>query len=102
MIMAPVQAIRAAVGKLLERLRVRKVNYQLAFGSPAGKEVLKDLTRFCRAYETCWHPNARAQAMMEGRRQVFLRIEQHLNLSPSDLAAIYRVSVLEQEEDGNG
>lgn len=89
--------------KLVARLHGRKANYQFCFGSPAGKEVAKDLARFCRASETTMHPtqDARVHAMLEGRRQVWLRIHQHMNYSPEELAAVYRAAVLDTG-DNNG
>jgi len=47
--------------------------------------VLKDLAAFCRAEESTYHPDPRAHAVLEGRREVFLRIQSHLNLSSEDL-----------------
>lgn len=89
--------VAEALSALIERLRRRKTSYQLAFGSPAGKAVLRDLAPFCRAAETTFHPmhDARVQAMLEGRRQVWLRICQHLDFTPEELAALYRAAVLD-------
>lgn len=71
-------------------LRSRRRNYQLAFGSPAGREVLVDLARFCRANETCVIPNDRDKTLvLEGRREVFLRIQQHLNLTSEQLFDLF-------------
>lgn len=70
-------------------LRRRKVDYQLAFKSPAGQSVLVDLAKFCRADQSCFHEDPRLHAVLEGRREVFLRIQQHLNLTPEQLYAIY-------------
>lgn len=75
--------------KLFEFLRQRKRAYQLAFGSPAGVLVLEDLAKFCRANETCFHPDPRLHAVAEGRREVWLRIQQHLNLTPEQLVQLY-------------
>ena len=76
-------------GKTLDFLRSRKRNYQLAFGSPAGQEVMIDLAQFCRANETCFHADPRLHAVAEGRREVWLRIQQHLNLSSEQLVSIF-------------
>ena len=59
--------------------------YKLTFGNPAGSEVLEDLALFCRANETCFHPDPRMHAVAEGRREVWLRIQQHLNMTPDQL-----------------
>jgi hypothetical protein len=73
----------------LDFLTRRKRNYQAAFTSPAGLEVLADLAVFCRANETCFHEDARLHAVAEGRREVFLRIQKHLHLSSEQLHALY-------------
>ncbi len=54
------------------------------------KIVLKDLADFCRAHETTFHENERVHAVLEGRREVFLKIQKYLNLSPEKLWELYR------------
>jgi hypothetical protein len=66
-------------------LRQRQQAYQAAFGGPIGQLVLADLARFCRATETTFDANERAHALKEGRREVWLRIQEHLQLSDDDL-----------------
>ena len=79
-----------AIGKLLDFCRGRKRNYQLTFGQPAGQQVMIDLAKFCRANETCVHSTSdRLTYILEGRREVWLRIQQHLNLSSEQLAALF-------------
>lgn len=58
--------------------------------NPAAMAVLADLAVYCRAAETCVVPNDRDKTLvLEGRREAFLRITQHLHLSVEDLYAIY-------------
>lgn len=70
-------------------LVMRRRDYQLAFKSPAGQAVLLDLAKFCRADETCFQEDPRLHAVLEGRREVWLRIQKHLNLTPEQLYALY-------------
>lgn len=70
-------------------LRRRKMQYQFTFDSPSGVAVLKDLARFCRAAKTEFHPDARIHAALSGRREVFLRIVEHLTFTPEALTDIY-------------
>lgn len=73
-------------------LQGRQVAYVQVFSDEKNlyaKEVLKDLAKFCRADETTWHPDARVHAALEGRREVWLRISQHLKLSLEELQKIY-------------
>jgi hypothetical protein len=45
-----------------------------------AQEVLGDLAKFCRANESTFHSDPRAHAVLEGRREVWLRIQHHLKL----------------------
>jgi hypothetical protein len=76
-------------GRAVELLRQRKAAYQLTFGGPHGEDVLKDLLPFCRGVTTCFHPDARIHAALEGRREVWLRIRNHLDRTPEELVEIY-------------
>ncbi len=83
----------------------RRTAYRLVFGSPAGQEVMHDLSIFCRANETCVIPGDRDKSLvLEGRREVFLRIVQHLNLSHEQLYALYagKGYQVNQQGDANG
>lgn len=78
----------------------RKRDYIHTFkSSVAGQRVLQDLAKFCRANETCFHEDARLHAVLEGRREVFLRITQHLNLTSEQLYAVFAGHVFNPEED---
>lgn len=83
--------------KTVEFLGGRSRSYQLTFSrtSPAAKIVLADIAKFCRANETCFHADPRLHAVLEGRREVWLRITQHLNLTPEELYELYRVKTTE-------
>lgn len=72
--------------KLKEILTDRQRAYMLAFRSDAGAAVLADLAVFCRADETCVVPGDRDLTyVLEGRREVFLRIKAHLDLTEDQL-----------------
>jgi len=89
----------------------RQHAYRRTFDGPLAEEVLIDLARFCRAHETTFHPDARTSALLEGRREVLLRIMDHCKLSPDDLfdlstgalsrGSALRVSTATTEEDSN-
>lgn len=72
-------------------LKTRKFAYHQVFHKENvyTKEVLKDLANFCRAHATTFNPDERVHAVLEGRREVFLRIQQHLNLSEDELWELY-------------
>jgi hypothetical protein len=72
------------VNATLEFLRLRKAAYQAL-----GEMARKDLERFCRGTKSCFDADPRVHALLEGRREVWLRVEQHLELTPEQLAALY-------------
>lgn len=51
--------------------------------------VLRDLAKFCRAHESTAHPDPRMAARLDGRREVFLRIAQHMHLDDDTLWRLY-------------
>jgi len=63
----------------------RQQAYRSVFDGPKGDIVTADLARFCRAVESTGHPDPHMAARLDGRREVFLRIQQHLQLSQDDL-----------------
>jgi hypothetical protein len=67
----------------------RRTAYAKTFDGPMGAEVLADLAKFCRATETTYHADPRVHAALEGRREVWLRISRHLNLSDDQLFALH-------------
>lgn len=70
-------------------LFARRYDYRRTFRSPPGEAVLKDLAKFCRANVSTFHENDRAHCLAEGRREVWLRIVEHLNLTEEQLWLIY-------------
>ena len=63
--------------------------YRNTFDNPEGKKVLADLRRFCRATTpTADVNNERTTYLLEGRREVFLRIQAYLNLTEEDVYAL--------------
>ena len=51
----------------------------------ANSIVLKDLAKFCRATESCFNADPRLHAVLEGRREVWLRIQEFLQLTDEEL-----------------
>lgn len=79
----------------------RKQAYRQTFSGEMAREVLEDLARFCRAHESTFLPDARAAATLDGRREVWLRIQRHLELSDDQLWALYPgVKALTGGQDG--
>jgi hypothetical protein len=87
--------------KAIEVFTDCKRAYQLAFNTPAGQAVLLDLMPFCRARETCVVPGDRDRTyVLEGRREVYLRIRDYLDLTPEQLVEKYTTPAIGAQ--GNG
>lgn len=88
----------------MRHLEERKRSYQLVFSQTnlAAQAVLKDLARVCRANQTCFDPDPRTHAFNEGKRAMWLRIQQHLNLPETVLYDLYGgipVQLVSEEEN---
>ena len=60
--------------------------YRAAFDNPEGRKVLADLRRFCRAsVPTADVNNVHTTYLREGRREVWCRIQAHLQLTEEDV-----------------
>lgn len=70
-----------------QNLEDRRGAYRQVFAGPVAEIVLRDLAVFCRAEESTFNADARLHAMLEGRREVWLRIQEYLKLSSEQLLA---------------
>ncbi len=66
-------------------LRTRSQAYRRVFKGVNSERVLEDLAKFCRANESTFHADPRIEGVLQGRREVWLRIAGHLNLSGDEL-----------------
>lgn len=78
----------------------RSFAYQRVFDkdNKYTQAVLMDLAKFCRAHETTYNKDERAHAAMEGRREVWLRIESHLKLTPDELYDLHKIKAIPKGE----
>ena len=56
--------------------------------APHGGIVMEDLSLYCHEKRTCFHTDDAIRNVLEGRRQVMLRIREFLELSPEQLVAL--------------
>lgn len=70
-------------------LRPRRAAYAKTFNTPDGRKVLADLKRFCRAsVPTADVNNIHTTYLLEGRREVWLRIASMLQLTDEDVVQL--------------
>lgn len=86
------------IRNLWDFLQARRTNYIRVFSSAQGDAVLRDLAKFCRADQTTFHTDPRLHAVLEGRREVWLRIQHHLQLTPEQLYALYGQNIPSAKE----
>jgi hypothetical protein len=89
------------LSKLLAFLGQRSAAYRTLFNpnTPWGKAVLADLANFCRASASTWDDNPSKRDVLIGRREVWLRIQDHLRLTPEQLAEIFSVPTTPNQEE---
>lgn len=70
----------------------RKTAYERLFDktNPDASIVLADLARFCRATESTFKADDRLHAVLEGRREVWLRIQKYINMTQDELFELNR------------
>ena len=90
-------ALKEKIEKVKSFLFARQQAYVQVFSKEdlAVDAVLKDLEKFCRANESTFHADPRVHAVLEGRREVYLRIQHHLKLNSDELWKLYGRSDLE-------
>ena len=59
--------------------------YREFFKSRAGKAVLRDLAKVCHATTTTYNEDPREHAVAEGRRQIWLRIQNMINIPDAEI-----------------
>jgi hypothetical protein len=84
--------MEALIEQAKNLIRGRQFSYQQVFGreNKFAEAVLKDLAKFCYADSTSFHADPRIHALAEGRREVWLRIMQHLNMTPEEYFEKFR------------
>jgi len=86
---------------LKDGLAQRQMAYKCVFEAKNqfAQTVMDDLIRFCRAKESTYSPDARTHALLEGRREVYLRILEHVDLGFDQLYAKYRATHQQGDEE---
>lgn len=84
-------SLREAVENAKRFLSGRKGAYcrALAPENVDARTVLADLADFCRAHASTAHTDPHVSARLDGRREVWLRIQQHLNLDSEQLWRLF-------------
>lgn len=84
------------INKYIESLKNRTLAYKNCFDTSQleNRAVLTDLALFCRIFTTTEEPGQKEDPkVLEGRRQVFLRIQEHIQF---DHLQLYQLHPLKQ------
>lgn len=83
--------ISELVQRTKEFLFSRRTAYCRVFSveSRDAQLVLADLAKFCRAHVSTGAPESHVAARLDGRREVWLRVQQHLKLDDETLWLLY-------------
>lgn len=96
------QMIRDKLSAIRDMFRSRSSAYKQVFKKDDrwATIVLLDLAKFCRAHETTYNKDPRLHAAMEGRKEVWLRIQEQLKLDDEQLFNLHRVKYLPRGGSG--
>lgn len=78
------KVLQSEIRKETENL-VMAYNRVFEKNSPFVQDVLADLAKFCRANESTFHADPRIHAVLEGRRETFLRIQRFVTMNAEDI-----------------
>lgn len=83
--------MKEMIQKARNFLTTRQQAYNQVFNKESihAVKVLEDLAHFCRANQTTFHTDPRIHALIEGRKEVWHRIQQHLKLDSDQLWKLY-------------
>lgn len=87
--------------KAQQFLAQRRTAYHQTFRTSFGEQVLEDLSKFCRAHESTFHADPRVHAVLEGRREVFLRIMEHLQFTDDQLYDLHGLKTVSNDPSTN-
>ncbi len=73
------------IDRVRDFLITRAQAYHHTFSGIYGEKVVADLAKFCRANSSTFHTDPRLEGIMQGRREVWLRIANHLNMTEEEL-----------------
>lgn len=86
--------LKEKLSVLRDLLRGKAFAYNQVFSkeNKYTNAVLKDLAKFCRAHEPTFQADARMHAVLEGRREVWLRIQENLSLDLEELYKLHKIN----------
>lgn len=81
------EKIRRAQEYLFDRSKIYRRHFDA--GNQDAAFILKDLAKFCRAHGSTANADPHIAARLDGRREVWLRIQHHLQLDDEQMWRLY-------------
>ncbi len=96
--------LRSLAGKVRARFEPRRIHsaYRATFGTDQGRFVLAHIADMCHATETTFETDPMAMAVAEGRRQIWLSIQDMMEITELDLREMLRPLAHETERAERG
>lgn len=94
--------IKAKISDYVRKLHGTAFAYNRVFDKQSvhTEIVLKDLAKFCRAHESTFSPDPRAHAVLEGRREVWLKIQEYLQLNVDEIYELHKIKEIRPPKEG--
>ena len=91
--------IQDQTSKIKDMFKRRSYAYRMVFdrNNKFLNQVLEDLAKFCRAHESTFNADPRIHAAMEGRREVWLRIQEMISLTDEELLDLHKIRQISQD-----
>lgn len=92
--------MRKFVKAAIDIITQRHAAWSRVFAGPDGQVVEKQLAIFCRANVSTFDPDPIRSAYLQGRKDVWILMQNYRHLTPMQLAVIYQAATFEDKDNG--
>lgn len=91
--------MRKFVQAAINLITRRHLAWNRVFAGPDGRIVEQQLAIFCRANTSTFDPDPIKSAYLQGRKDVWLLMQNYRHLTPMQLATIYQAATFEEKDN---
>jgi hypothetical protein len=91
--------MRKFVKEAIDLITRRHVAWNRVFEGPDGRQVERQLSIFCFANTTTFDIDPIKSAYKQGRKDVWILMQNYRHLTPKQLAVIYQAATFEDKND---
>ncbi len=92
--------MRKYVQAAIDIITQRHIAWSRVFAGPDGRIVEKQLSVFCCANASTFDKDPIKSAYLQGRKDVWILMQNYRHLTPLQLAAIYQAATFEDKDNG--